>query len=202
MKDTPKKSTIIGKRLAAFVLTAVLGSLLSYSYALALRDGGEWRAASERSVVSPTLEETDPSRAKVVPDFTLRDRYGKSIKLSDFAAAHVILVNIWTTGCPTCQRELPSLTEMDKRLAAIGRVLLVTVTTNESWEEVEHLFPRGTDLRILFDPDEKVTKDIFGTTRYPETFILDKQRRIRARFDGERSWHSEPMLKYIASFKS
>ncbi len=204
MTHTRKKSSSssTGKRAAAFVLTGAVASLLSYSYALALKDGGEWRTASEQWVISPSLEVADPSNAKQVPDFVLKDRNGKEIKLSDFSAADIILVNIWTTGCPTCRSELPSLTEMDKRLASLGKVLLITITTAEKWEEVEHLFPRGTKLRVLFDPEEKVTKEVFGTTRYPETFILDKKRRIRVRFDGERSWHIKPMLKYIASFKS
>jgi hypothetical protein len=90
---------------------------------------------------------------------------------------------------------------MDRRLESLGRVALVTVTIDESWDDVQHLFPNGTDLRILFDPDAEVTKESFGTSRYPETFILDKQRRVRARFDGERQWHTPEMLRYIASFK-
>ena len=192
----------VGVKIGAVLFTLVVASVFSYSYARALKDSNQWRLTSEKAVVSPTFEETDLSKAKVVPDFALKDRRGKTVRFSEFAQADIVLVNIWTTGCPTCQSELPSLTEMDKRLASLGKVLLITVTTNETWEEVKHLFPSGTNLRVLFDPEEKVTKEIFGSTRYPETFILDKKRRIRVRFDGERQWHSRPMLDFIASFKS
>ena len=87
-----------------------------------------------------------------------------------------------------------------RRLASLGRVALLTISIDASWDDVAHLFPNGTDLRIFFDPGQKVTKGEFGTSLYPETFILDKERRVRARFDGEREWHTREMLDYIATF--
>ena len=187
-------------RWGAFILVLAVTGALSFGFARAVSDSRRWREESEQALIDPTFLPTDPADFKQVPDFELRDRNGNPIRLSDFGAVEVLVINIWTTGCPACEAELPSLEEMDRRFGR-GKVALVTITTNEKWSEVAHLFPRGTDLRILFDPEEKVTSGIFNTTRFPETFILDKQRRIRARFDGQRLWHSDEMLQYLATFK-
>ena len=195
-KTSKHRRFLKGVALAAAVAVA---AWLSFGFARALADSVKWRRLSERAVVNPTFEARDPAKAKRIGEFSLKDRRGRPVKLSQFEGVDVLLVNIWSTGCPGCERELPSLSEMDRRLASLGNVALITITIDESWDDVAHLFPTGTKLRILFDPEEKVT-GMFGSTRYPETFILDKQRRIRARFDGERMWHTREMMDYIASF--
>ncbi len=201
----PKREKTPGPRLfkgLALLAAVAAAAALSFGFARALADSTRWQRLSERALVNPTLEVRDPSKAKPVAEFGLKDRRGRTVRLSQFEGVDVLLVNIWSTGCPACERELPSLAEMDRRLAGLGRVALVTITIDEGWDDVAHLFPTGTDLRILFDPDEKITKEVFGTTRYPETFILDRRRRIRARFDGERLWHTREMMDFIASFKT
>lgn len=170
------------------------------SFTHAALDGLDWQMRSEMAVIAPDFEAQSAAQAEKAPDFTLTDRFGTPVKLSQFQPFDVLLINIWSSGCPVCEREIPSLTELDRLLPSVGRVGLVTITVDEGWKDVASYFPQGTDLRVLFDPEEKVAKGIFGTEKYPETFLLDKERRIRARFDGEREWHSEPMLRYIASF--
>jgi peroxiredoxin len=197
----PTKTAISKLAIAAGIIVLLSTALLGFGFSRAISDSMQWKQTMEDSVVNPTFFETDPTRCKTVPDFVLTDRYHKQVKLSDFAAVDTLLVNIWSTGCPVCEQEIPSLDEMDRRIGNTPKVALLTITTDETWQDVAHLFPRGTNLRIFYDPEQKITKDIFGTTRYPETFVLDKQRRIRARFDGEREWHSEELINFITSFQ-
>jgi peroxiredoxin len=180
--------------------TLVVGALTLWSYAAAVSDGMDWHRASQLALIAPDFEASDPSAARRVPDFELPDRYGKPVHLSRFADADLLLINIWSSGCQTCLEEVPALMEMDRRLGELGKAALITIAVDEKWEDVAHYFPRGTDLRIIFDPKDEVARGIFGTKAYPETFVLDKKRRIRARFDGKRPWHSPVMLDYLASF--
>ncbi|MDD5308263.1 MAG: TlpA disulfide reductase family protein [Deltaproteobacteria bacterium] len=197
-KDAPAKSN--GPRsFAALLVTAVLAAALFMGFGRAVADGLAWKAQSEAEIVAPDLEVRVPSRAKQVPDFTLKDRFGNNVSLSQFAKVDVLLVSIWSSGCPTCREEVPALTELDRRLGTLGSIALITISTDEGWDDVRGFFPRGTDLRVLFDPEQKVTKDIFGTVKYPELFVLDRQRRILARFDGARDWPTPPMLDYLRS---
>ncbi len=177
-----------------------LSAALCFGFVNSVRDAAGWRRNLEDSLIRPTYLENNPSRMKKVPDFTVKDPEGNPVRLSDFASVDTLVVNIWSTSCPVCEDELPSLEEMDKRIGNTTKAALLTITIDEKWADVAHLFPRGTDLRVFFDPEQKVTKDIFGTTRYPETFVLDKERRIRARFDGGRDWHLDELIGFVTSF--
>jgi hypothetical protein len=41
---------------------------------------------------------------------------------------------------------------------------------------------------VLFDPESEIVGDKFGTKLFPETWIIDPDGIIRARFDGARDW--------------
>jgi cytochrome c biogenesis protein CcmG/thiol:disulfide interchange protein DsbE len=198
--DKVNPSQNVGGRVFAIVLTIVCGAFLFRSFTEAAWEGMLWKQTSDMAQVAPDFEERDPSKAKKVPDFTLKDRFGNQVQLSQFASADLLLINLWSSGCPACKQEIPSLSEMDRKLMELGRVALITITIDDEWKDVASYFPQGTDLRVLFDPENKIVKGLFGTTKFPETFILDKERRIRARFDGARNWHSPVMFEYVATY--
>jgi cytochrome c biogenesis protein CcmG, thiol:disulfide interchange protein DsbE len=196
----PTDAGPLGSRsLAAHLATAALAVALFVGFGRAVAGGLAFKAAAEAEIVAPDMEVEDLTQARRVPEFTLKDRFGNGVSLSQFAKVDLLLVSIWSSGCPTCREEVPALTELDRRLGTVGNIALVTIATDERWEDVRGFFPRGTDLRVLFDPEQKVAKDIFGTIKYPEMFVLDRQRRILARFDGERDWPTKPMLDYLRS---
>ena len=43
---------------------------------------------------------------------------------------------------------------------------------------------------VLIDAESSVVRDKYGTKLFPETWFIDPQGVIRARFDGGRSWAS------------
>lgn len=184
----------------AIVLTGLLAVFLFNGFRLVARDGMSWDASRRAAMVSPDYEDRTGQQGRRVSDFELRDRFGNPIRLSQFASVDVLVVNVWSSGCPTCEREIPSLSELDRRLSSIGNAALITITPDSEWSEVAHYFPQGTDLRVLFDPEGQVVEGVLGTEKFPETFILDERRRVRARFDGERAWHTSEMLDYIETY--
>ncbi len=200
VSEKERQNASTAGRVFAIVLTIVCGALIFRSFTEAAWEGMLWKQTSDMAQVAPNYEEQDPSKAKKVPNFKLKDRFGNPVELSQFASADLLLVNLWSSGCPACKQEIPSLSEMDRKLLELGRVALITITIDDEWKDVASYFPQGTDLRVLFDPENKVVKDIFGTTKFPETFILDKERRIRARFDGARNWHSSVMFEYVGTY--
>jgi peroxiredoxin len=181
-------------------VTALLGLAAFYVYVSGVRDGLTWRRGLVMRTISPDFVETDLAHAKKIPEFALADRFGRKVSLHQFASVDLLLVNIWSSSCPVCRDEVPELTEMDRRLASLGRVALLTIAVEKSFSDVVNYFPQGTDLRILFDSENAVAKGLFGTERYPETFVLDRERRVLARFDGRRPWHSEAMFEYLKSY--
>jgi len=47
------------------------------------------------------------------------------------------------------------------------------------------------------DPDAKTVRGKYGTSLYPETWIIDKTGVIRARFDGAREWSNATVVELV-----
>jgi peroxiredoxin len=184
------------------ILTVVIITIFAFFiifFVFAFKDEMIHFTKGEAAIVSPDFV-ADKNSAKKIDDFTLKDINGDLVSFSQFNSVDVIVLNIWSAGCPVCREEIPSITELDRRLKNEKNITLVTIAIADSFKDVSTYFPAGSNLRILFDGDDKVGFGIFGTSQYPETFILDKQRRVRARFDGKREWHSDAFIGYLKTF--
>lgn len=193
-----QKKLSVPQVLLLAVIASTCGVLLIH-YFSNVKEGLAHYASAEYQIVAPDFI-AQRDEAKKISDFVLEDRRQRKVRLSQFDSLDVLVVNIWSAGCPVCRQEIPSLTELDRRLSSVDNVALVTIAVAENWEEVASYFPKGTNLRILFDKEDAIAGGVFNTEKYPETFVLDKQRRIRARFDGPRNWHGDAFINYIQSF--
>lgn len=126
-------------------------------------------------------------------DFTAYNHLGQPVKLSDYRGK-IVFVNFWATWCNVCKNEKPGLEEMAAELESDDFVVL-TVASNRSWEDIRTFYPNGSSLKVLLDPpagDDNlgvITKS-FGITAVPESFVIDRQGRIRYYFINKRDWHS------------
>ncbi len=119
------------------------------------------------------------------PEFTLHDYAGRPIALSSLKG-RVVLLNFWATWCPTCVAEMASLERL--ALAEQGQPFtLLAVSVDESWDAVRRFFARGTPLTVLLDP-KKSLPGRYGTEKFPETFLIDREGRIRYYVVSDRSW--------------
>ena len=174
-------------------LFVVVASFAAFAFVRAARNDLLLTSCSAVCELGPAYAGND----RLAPDFTLPDMNGRRVSLSSFAGQPVVL-NFWTQSCEPCKKELPSLGE----LAVLGRThgfTVVTVSADDGPDDVratlQSIF-RGADVPfpVLFDPELEVIHDKYGTSLYPETWIIDSSRIIRARFDGERSW-SAPLAR-------
>src|SRR4051812_30069398 len=138
-------------------------------------------------------------RDRSAPDFELPDMDGKPVKLSSFRGKTVFL-NFWTKICQFCLEEMPSLAELAKIARDRKDMVLVTISTDEGPEVVRDtlkvaLGGEPLSFTVLFDPDSRVVKDLYGTRLFPETWVIDPKGVIRARFDGARDWSKAITIK-------
>jgi peroxiredoxin len=133
------------------------------------------------------------------PGFTLTDRDGRERSLSELRGRPVVL-NLWSVDCPPCVRELPSLEWLAGQGRERGSFTVLTISVDPSWAEVGPLFPDGTEMTVLFDPERAVVTQLYGTERFPETFIIDREGFIRARFDGQRDWSRPEVVELIERY--
>ena len=98
----------------------------------------------------------------VAPDFAVPDLAGQAVRLSAFRG-QVVLLNIWTTWCPPCREEMPSMERLYQRLRDRGFALLA-VSEDEGGAAVVEPFVRqlGLTFPVLVDPEQQVGSLVRG----------------------------------------
>jgi len=130
----------------------------------------------------------------VAPDFTVQDS-DRTVALRDFRGK-VVILNFWATWCPPCIQEMPSLTTMQARLGDRVNVLAVSVDDDA---EAYNRFLREHNIGLLTvrDPERK-TNRLYGTDKFPETYIIDRQGVLRRKFIGPVEWTSPEIMDYLS----
>lgn len=123
----------------------------------------------------------------LAPDFAVPDLQGQAVRLSGMRG-QVVLVNLWTTWCPPCRDEMPSMERLWQQLRSRGFVLLA-VSQDEGGKAAVEPFVRKLALTfpVLVDPEGQVGR-AFGVWGYPESFLIDREGRVVERVVGPRDW--------------
>jgi cytochrome c biogenesis protein CcmG, thiol:disulfide interchange protein DsbE len=136
-----------------------------------------------------------PRIGNPAPDFTVQDDE-RRVTLSEHRGKIVVL-NFWATWCPPCVEETPSLVRMQERMKDKGvEVLAISLDVDEG---AYHKFLKDykVDLLTVRDPNEK-TNSLYGTFKYPETYIIDRNGVLRRKFIGAVDWTSPEIADYLS----
>ena len=91
------------------------------------------------------------AKGQAVPDFTLNDINGKSVKLSDFRGKTVLLL-FWASWCPDCRAEIPQIKAMHT-LVNPEKVEFVSVSFDREIDTWKQFVPENALPGVqLFDP--------------------------------------------------
>ena len=134
-----------------------------------------------------------PQVGMPAPDFTLPDLEGKLQGLAAFRG-RVVVLNFWATWCPPCIDEMPSLERLHQALADRG-VAVIAVSVDERFSDVP-AFVQKFDLTfsVLYDEGKKVSRK-YQTFKYPETYILDRDGRLKSKVVGPRDWAAPTVIR-------
>ena len=142
------------------------------------------------------LSRVGHGRSELAPDFAVPDLSGKAVHLSALRGK-VVLVSLWTTWCPPCRAEMPSMQKLYQRFRGRDFELLAVSQDDNGKEAVEPFVKElGLTFPVLVDPDHQVG-DRYGVWGYPETFILDRTGHVAERVIGPREWDSPASVAQI-----
>jgi peroxiredoxin len=183
------KAIAYGTAAALAVLLLVLFAMALPDAAARARDGYRRQAEGACDSLQPT--NANPKFASFpspAPDFTLKDYAGRDVSLSSLRG-NVVLLNFWATWCKTCVVEMPSMEKLVGRMK--GKPFrLLAVSVDDDWPSVRKFFARGTGLDVVLDTSRDIPKK-YGTEKFPETYIIDKEGNIRYYVISDRDW-SQP----------
>jgi cytochrome c biogenesis protein CcmG, thiol:disulfide interchange protein DsbE len=142
------------------------------------------------------LHEIQIGPGDIAPAFTLTADSGQRISPTDFGGK-ALLLNFWATWCEPCQAELPSLKALAQSLAAEGLVVLAVSEDSDlsAYRRLAGQMPRILTIR----QPEKTIQLSYGTREIPETYLIDRTGRVRAKFISNQDWTAPGILSQIRS---
>jgi peroxiredoxin len=100
--------------------------------ALSMRSAGDPDAATAGATPAAGC----PVKARPANlDFTLKDMYGRDVKLADYRGK-VVLLNFWATWCAPCLAEIPGFVDLQAKYKKQGLEIL-GVSVSDSREELQ-----------------------------------------------------------------
>lgn len=191
-KNDPKGMLLSAAQLGFVAAAAVV----VYSFVAVAREGEARRVCAPTCLIRPDYVGAD----RLAPDFTLPDMKGQMVSLSSLRGK-VVVLNFWTKTCGPCLEEMPDLAELTRVLRTRSDVAVLAVSIDDGPQDVTQtlhsVLREDPPFPVLFDSESKVVKGKYGTSLFPETWIIDKRGVIRARFDGAKDWTSPTIVELV-----
>jgi peroxiredoxin len=146
-------------------------------------------------ILADTLTEKLVNQGDQATAFSVTTDQGKVISLKDYPGK-VLVLNFWASWCKPCVDEMPSLNEFSKRMSKEGVTVLGISVDHDEAKYKKFL----KDANIAFQTFRDEKADIaasYGTFKYPETYIINKQGKVVEKIIGEEAWLNPNVITRI-----
>ena len=129
------------------------------------------------------------------PSFSLPGLDSGPIALRDYHRK-VVILNFWATWCPPCVEETPSLVKFAEEMRG-KNVQVIGVSVDQNRNAVDKFAEDfHVPYPIALDPDQTVSSR-YGTFKFPETYILDRNGRVADKIIGAANWDDPRMRTFV-----
>ncbi len=124
----------------------------------------------------PQADLIEAKSRKAVPDFSLADSKGTTIKLSNYRGK-VVLLDFWATWCGGCKVEIPWYMEFQKKYRDGGLSVVGVSVDDDGWKSVKpFLEEKQVNYPVVIGDWDLAGR--FGITSLPVTLLIDRNGRI------------------------
>jgi peroxiredoxin len=143
--------------------------------------------------------DADELRAAAAPPFALLDHEGKSVDLEAYRGK-VVLLNFWATWCPPCRDEEPSLRKLARAMDPARFQLLAVSVDEDGWPAIDKFFAgNAPPYAVALDQNARISQ-LYGTSKYPESYLIDSSGTLRLKFVGPRNWMDPAVFALLSSY--
>lgn len=165
-------------------------------------EGGQAVQEADTDAESGRTEDTEPGQGQadgdVIGEFSMEDIQGEAYTQEMFAEYKLTMVNVFTTWCGPCVREIPDLEKLnnemsDQGVQVVGIVLdAIGSSGSTDPEAVEKAGLLAEQLEVTYPfliPDQGYLGGrLLGIQAVPTTFFVDQEGRILGEaYQGSRS---------------
>ncbi|GAB4389574.1 MAG: TlpA disulfide reductase family protein [Thermodesulfovibrionales bacterium] len=134
------------------------------------------------------------------PGFELADLEGRTWRLSDLDG--VVFVNFWATWCKECREEMPSIQRLYEMKKDDPQFHLLSVLYQDDPKKARAFMEEnGYTFPVLLDPGGK-TAYAYRLTGVPETFLINREKRVEHKTLGPAEWDSPKVVQEISALIS
>jgi len=148
---------------------------------------------------APAIPEGSTARGAFLPDMRLQGLDGDARNFADYRG-RLAVINVWATWCAPCRAELPSLQRLREQLDP-DRFVVLGISIDADRDFVGEFL---RDLNIgyvnFLDPERRITEQVLGVRRYPQTLIVGPDGKLLRRVVGGREWDRPEIVANIREF--
>lgn len=168
-----------------FLIVFLIGAYLVYGYLQNMANTGS---------------DVDSQGKVMSVDFTVQDKDGNQVQLSDFYGKPIVL-NFWASWCPPCLSEMPLFNQT--YLDLDGEVVFLMINeTDGKRETVEkgssYIESEGFSFPVYYDTKLEAGY-LYKVSAIPTTYFIDREGYIRSTIKGAAS--QTQLLENIAKIK-
>lgn len=150
-------------------------------------------------IFADTLTERLVNQGDQATAFSITSDAGKPISLSNFGGK-VMVLNFWASWCKPCVDEMPSLNAFAKIAEKEGIVVVGISVDHDDAKYKKFLKALRPAFATYRDAKAEIPAS-YGTFKYPETYIIDKNGKVVEKIIGEQNWMNPDVLRKLRNYR-
>lgn len=143
------------------------------------RPSSQTNPSTEGTTSGKKPDVTEDIKKNTAPDFTVLDKDGNTVRLSDKFGKPVV-INFWATWCPPCKQELPDFDKLCKEYG--DRVVFMMVNLTDGYRDTvdgtkRFVSGKGYTFPVYFDTKDNAAS-AYNVSSIPQTTFIDAKGNI------------------------